>query len=183
MNIGAISMRYARALLLYAMEQGVEDAIYRNMSQLLHTLDNLKDLPVLLRAPVLTPEDRVRIICEAVNESSPVFEQFASLVVKEEREELLLFIAHCYMTLYRKEKGVLSVSFTTATPIDEVFAAKVERLIAQSSGARVELNNVVDPSIVDGFVYEANSVRLDASVKGQLQEIRRNLVEQNRKLV
>ena len=42
MNIGTISMRYARALLAFATEQGVEDAIYKNMSQLVYTLDNVK---------------------------------------------------------------------------------------------------------------------------------------------
>ena len=182
MSIGVISKRYAKALYAFSAEQGGADEIYRNMLQLIYTLEKVKELPFILRDPAITPQQRVELICNAA-EASPLFKEFAHLVVKEEREELLLFIAHCYMTLYRKEKGVLSVSFTTATPIDEVFAAKVERLIAQSSGARVELNNVVDPSIVDGFVYEANSVRLDASVKGQLQEIRRNLVEQNRKLV
>ena len=56
-------------------------------------------------------------------------------------------------------------------------------LIGQSSGANVELNNVVDPSVIDGFVYEANSVRVDASVRGELHNIRKKLVEQNRKLV
>lgn len=182
MNFGTISMRYARALLLFATEQGCEDAIYKNMSQLVHTLDNVKELPVLLRAPILTPDDRVKIICEAVD-ANDVFEQFARIVVKEEREELLFFIAHCYMTLYRKAKGVLSVSFKTAKPVSDAFFKKVKRLIEQSSGAKVELNSVVDASIVDGFIYEANSVRVDASIKGLLNDVRKKLVEQNRKLV
>lgn len=182
MSIGTISMRYARALLLYATELEAEDVIYKNMSQLVHTLDYIKELPVLLRAPILTADERVRIICEVVG-NNEVFEQFARLVVKEEREEILLFIAHCYMTLYREAKGVLSVSFTTAKPISEAYCAKVKELIGQSSGAKVELNNIVDPSVIGGFIYEANSVRLDASVKGRLREIRSNLVEQNRKLV
>ena len=87
------------------------------------------------------------------------------------------------MTLYRKAKGILAVSFTTAHPVSEEFLNKVKMLIGQSSGANVELNNVVDPSVIDGFVYEANSVRVDASVRGGLHNIRKKLVEQNRKLV
>ena len=175
MNVGTISMRYARALLLYATEQGVEDVIYKNMSQLVHTLDYVRELPVLLHAPVLTAEERVKIICEAVD-GDEVFEQFARLVVKEGREEFLFFIAHSYMTLYRRAKGILSVAFTTAKPVSDA-------LIAQSSGAKVEMNNIVDSSIIDGFIYEANSIRVDASVRGELHKIRKRLVEQNRKLV
>lgn len=182
MNVGTISMRYARALLLYATEQGAEDVIYKNMSQLVHTLDYVRELPVLLHAPVLTAEERVKIICEAVD-GDEVFEQFARLVVKEGREEFLFFIAHSYMTLYRRAKGILSVAFTTARSVSNAFLAKVEKLIAQSSGAKVEMNNIVDSSIIDGFIYEANSIRVDASVRGELHEIRKRLVEQNRKLV
>ncbi len=175
-------MRYARALLMFATEQGAEDAIYNNMSQLVHTLDYVKELPVLLRAPALTADERVKIICEAVGGGN-LFEKFANLIVKEGREELLIFIAYSYMTLYRKAKGILAVSFTTAHPVSEEFLNKVKMLIGQSSGANIELNNVVDPSVIDGFVYEANSVRVDASVRGELHNIRKKLVEQNRKLV
>lgn len=182
MNVGTISMRYARALFEYAKEQSAEDAIYENMLQLLHTIDNLKELPVLLRAPILSAEERVKLICEAVDDGD-VFNDFARLVVKEEREELLFFIAHCYITLYRKAKRVLSVSFTTAVPISDAFRAKVKKLIEQCSGASVELNNIVDDKIIDGFIYEANSIRVDASVRGALNGIRSELVEQNRKLV
>ena len=182
MNVGTISMRYARALLLFATEQGAEDAVYKNMSQLVHTIDYVKELPMLLCAPVFTVEERVKIICEAVDANN-VFEQFARLVVKEGREELLFFIAHSYMTLYRQTKGILSVAFTTAKPVSDAFLRKVEKLLEQSSGATVEMNNIVDSSIIDGFIYEANSIRVDASVKGELHEIRKRLVEQNRKLV
>ena len=45
------------------------------------------------------------------------------------------------------------------------------------------MNNIVDSSIIDGFIYEANSIRVDASVRGELHKIRKRLVEQNRKLV
>ena len=175
-------MRYARALLKYAMEQGAEDVIYGNMSQLVHTIDKVKELPVLLRAPILSAEERVRLICVVVD-GGEVFERFASLIVKEEREELLFFIAHAYMTIYRKAKGVLSVSFTTTKPMSESLRTKVEKLIGEVCGAKVELNNVVDDSIIDGFIYKADSIRVDASVRRQLCDIRNGLVEQNRKLV
>ena len=44
MNTGVVSMRYAKALLAYAKEQGAEDAIYRNMLQLMATLQQVKEV-------------------------------------------------------------------------------------------------------------------------------------------
>ena len=40
-----------------------------------------------------------------------------------------------------------------------------------------------DPEIIGGFVLEIDDMRLDASVKGQLQRIRKELVDNNNRLV
>ena len=96
-------MRYARALLLYATEQGVEDVIYKNMSQLVHTLDYVRELPVLLHAPVLTAEERVKIICEAVD-GDEVFDRETIDDLYNLAEGALTsdepsYVAHCYVDL------------------------------------------------------------------------------------
>lgn len=181
MNIGVISMRYAKAMLAFALENGEENAIYNMMLQLRHTFRNVKQLPVVLQNPSLSQNERVGLICDAVN-ASPLFERFARLVVKEEREELLLFIAHAYIMLYRREKKILSVDFTTAVPADDALNGKITAMLAGDHDS-VELNNAVDPSIIGGFIIEADSKRYDASVGSQLREIRKQLVKQNRKLV
>ena len=174
-------MRYAKAMLAFALENGEENAIYNMMLQLRHTFQKVKQLPVVLQNPSLSKYVRVGLICDAVN-ASPLFERFARLVVKEEREELLLFIAHAYIMLYRKEKKILAVDFTTAVPADDALNGKITAMLAGDHDS-VELNNVVDPSIIGGFILEADSKRLDASVGSQLREIRKQLVKQNRKLV
>lgn len=174
-------MRYAKAMLAFALENGEENAIYNMMLQLHHTFRNVKQLPVVLQNPSLSQNERVGLICDAVN-ASPLFERFARLVVKEEREELLLFIAHAYIMLYRREKKILAVDFTTAVPADDALNGKVTAMLAGDHDS-VELNNTVDPSIIGGFIIEADSKRYDASVGSQLREIRKQLVKQNRKLV
>ena len=174
-------MRYAKALFAYAQEQGVEDAIYRNMLQLIVTLQQVKELGATLAAPTLSKEERVRLLCSAVD-SSPVYENFMRLVVDEEREPLLIFIAHCYVSLYRKAKAIVAVKFTTAIPFDDDFCDKVSAEFAPAA-AMVEVQNVVDEGIIGGFVYETESHRLDASIRRQLRDIETEFVKQNRKLV
>ena len=181
MNTGVVSMRYAKALFAYAQEQGVEDAIYRNMLQLIVTLQQVKELGATLAAPTLSKEERVRLLCSAVD-SSPVYENFMRLVVDEEREPLLIFIAHCYVSLYRKAKAIVAVKFTTAVPVDDCFCDKVSAEFAPA-GATVEVQNIVDEGIIGGFVYETESHRLDASIRRQLRDIETEFVKQNRKLV
>ena len=181
MNTGIISMRYAKALLAYATEQGVEDAIYRSVLQLMNTLNRVKELGEMLNAPSLSKEERVSLLCSAV-EPSPVYKDFIRLVVNEEREPLLIFICHCYVSLYRKAKNIVAVTFTTALPVDEALGDRVASTLSVN-GAAVEMQNVVDEGIIGGFIYEDGTHRLDASVRRQLRDIEAEFVEQNRKLV
>jgi F-type H+-transporting ATPase subunit delta len=174
-------MRYAKALFAYAKEHGAEDAIYHNMLQLMATLQQVKELVAMLAAPSLSKEERVRLLCSAVD-SSPVYEDFMRLVVAEEREPLLIFICHCYVSLYRKAKDIVAVRITTAGPADEAMCRSMTSLVA-GDGATVELQNVVDEDIVGGFLCETETHRLDASIRRQLRDIEKELVKQNRKLV
>ena len=182
MSIGVISKRYAKALYAFSAEQGGADAIYRNMLQLIYTLEKVKELPFILRDPAITPQQRVELICNAA-EASPLFKEFAHLVVKEEREELLLFIAYSFVSLYQKKNNIIPVKLTTALPASETLKAFVTKFVAGNSGATVHIENTVNDSIIGGFVIETESKRLDASISSQLRGMRKKLVEQNRKLV
>lgn len=182
MNVGVVSMRYAKALLAFAKENGAESEVYGCMKNMLLAVEVLRELPVLLRAPSLTARERVELICRVAG-SSPLIERFAALIVKEQREELLPLIANSYMKLYCSDKSLLPVKFVTAQPLDEAVKEHIGKLISEKLGVDVELDNVIDSSIIGGYIYEAASRRIDASVSGQLREIRKQMVKQNRKLV
>lgn len=182
MNIGVISTRYAKALLDYSVTLGDEETTYRNMLQLMGVLQSVKELSVMLRSPHLSPKERISIICSAV-EPSGAFKKFAALVVRQGREDMLLFIAHAYVMLYRKKKGIFAAKFVTASPVSDDFRREITGMIEKRMKSEVELECVSDSSLIGGFIIEANSKRLDASVKGEIGKIRKALVKQNRKLV
>lgn len=183
MNVGTISKRYAEALYEYAKEQNAEDAVYRNMQQLSEVLRNLKNLPAVFCNPSLSLAERVQLICELVGEPSLVFNRFALLVAKASREEYLLYMAYAYMDIYRADKRIVPVKITTAVPLDKKLQEKIERILEKSGNVSVEMKNVVDESLVGGFICEADNTRFDASVKKQLAEIKKQLVKTNRKIV
>ena len=182
MNVGVISMRYAKALYMYAKEQKAEDAICKNMSQLKQLLFDVKSLPVMLKDPLLTADEKVKKLCKAVD-GGDVFERFMTLVLKASRENLLLFIAHAYIRLYRRDKGILAVRVITASSLTPELKSKIMGVIKQHSTLDVRIKEIVDNSILGGFVIETDDKRFDASVKKQLEEIKKQLVKTVRKLV
>ena len=182
MNTGMLSARYAKALFAYATELGVEDAVYDSMKALVRSRLEMKNLLILLRDPALKPQERVEHICSMLD-ASPVIRRFVQLVVEEEREGLLIFIAHSYIALYREKKEVYAVRFITATPLDDSAKRAIENILESKENKRVEVEYAVDGSIIGGFMMETLSRRVDASVEGQLRRIRKDIIKQNRKLV
>ena len=183
MNIGIISKRYAEALYDYAKELETEDAVYKNMLQLKDVLRNFKELPVILANPSLALKERSELICSLVDNPSPDFSRFATLVAKASREEYLLYMAYAYIDIYRAAKKIVAVKITTATPLSPSVQQKIESIIEKHDIAAVEVKNIVDETLIGGFICEADNTRLDASVKKQLDEIKKQLVRTNRKIV
>ena len=54
--------------------------------------------------------------------------------------------------------------------------AAIVREIEQSSGRTVEATRTVDPDLIGGLILQAGSLRVDASVRGRLNRLRRELV-------
>ena len=182
MNTGVISSRYAKALLDYAVSLDDDDATYDNMLQLLAALQSVREFSQALGNPYLSQKKRADLICAAVVPSKS-FKAFAELVVKQGREDMLLFMAHAYIMLYRKRKGIYAARFITATPADDSFRQEITCVIEDKVNAKVELECLTDELIIGGFILETDSRRLDASIKGEIGRIRNVLVKQKRKLV
>lgn len=184
MNTGAISMRYARALIEFAGECQCDDKLYAGMKQLLRSFREVKEFRTALMNPTIRPADKVVLICSSTGLTDlPAMTRFAQLVVKEQREELLPYMAHCYIELYREKKNIFASKLTTAVPLTPAMHDKIKEMLIDQTQTTVELKEEVDPTIEGGFLFQVGSTRLDASVRNQLMRIKKQFIEQNRRIV
>lgn len=143
---------------------------------------------------------------------SPVFSRFAALVVAHRREAYMLFIAHSYVDLYRQLKGIRIARLTTAVPVGpdvprrlSQWAAAATAPAAQGSKAaaqgpapagqgseaaaqgsapgQVLVETEVNPDLLGGFIFQIDDRRLDASVASQFQQIKKQFIEKNKRIV
>ena len=75
-----------------------------------------------------------------------------------------------------EEQGRLTVELTTAYELDDDEAKSIVATIEQASGRTVEATRAVDPDLIGGMILQAGSFRVDASVRGRLDRLRRELV-------
>ena len=97
--------------------------------------------------------------------------RFLKLVLKEDRETTLQFMAASYVTLYRQQKNVTRGKLVTAVAVSPETENKMKAMVESKTHGTVEFNTEVDPDIIGGFVLEYDTFRMDASVKTKLNTI------------
>ena len=151
MDIGVISVRYARALLKSATDAKAEDAVYTEMQQLIKSYAEVPQLRPAIDNPMLSKAEKETLLLTAAGKKpSPLVKAFIALVLKEDRESVMLFIAHSYVTLYRQQKNVIRGRLITATAVTPATEQKMRQMVES---------------------LEYDTYRMDASVKSKLNSI------------
>ena len=172
MDIGVISVRYARALLKSATEAKIEDAVYTEMQQLAKSYVEVPQLRFTIDNPMLSKDKKEALLLTAVGEKpSDLTKTFIQLVLREDRERVMQFIANSYVTLYRQQKNVIRGRLITAAAVSPATEQKMRQMVEGKTNGTVEFESEVDPDIIGGFILEYDTYRMDASVKTKLNSI------------
>jgi F-type H+-transporting ATPase subunit delta len=172
MDIGVISVRYARALLKSATEAKLEDKVYQEMMTAAKSYLEVPQLRQTIDNPMLSKDKKESLLVTAVGEKpSVLIRTFISLVLKEDRENVFQFMAYSYITLYRKQKNVIRGKLTTAARVSAETEQKMRQMVESKTNGKVEFETEVDPDIIGGFILEYDTYRMDASVKSKLNNI------------
>ena len=180
----SIAKRYAKALYLYAAGSGVEDAVYAEALQLTDTFARIHDLQKAMTNPQLKVEKKHQLIIGALDRpATAILRRFLDLVFRHRREAHLRLILLVYIDIYRKEKHISVGSIVTAVPMSDEIIQRIRHWVEQQQGGIAMFTNRVSPDIEGGFIFELNSMRLDASVRKQMQRIKKQFIEKNKRIV
>ena len=172
MDIGVISVRYARALLKSATDAKIEDAVYAEMQQLAKSYIEVPQLRFTIDNPMLSKEEKETLLLTAIGpKPSELTKVFVKLVLKEDRESVMQFIAHSYVTLYRQQKNIIRGRLITAARVSPATKQKMRQMVESKTNGTVEFETEVNPDIIGGFILEYDTYRMDASVKTKLNSI------------
>ena len=169
MDLGLISVRYARALLKASLGAKQSELVYKDMASLAENYYHVPALKTTIDNPMLSRQQKKELLSSAAaGTSCGLTGKFFDLVLKEGRESIMQFIANSFITLYRKHNNLISAKLTTACSIDSATESKMRQLVEGRTNGKVEFKTDVNPNIIGGFILEYDTYRMDASVKSQL---------------
>jgi F-type H+-transporting ATPase subunit delta len=95
------------------------------------------------------------------------------LLFENKRFEILEAIAIQYNKLFDESNGIEVAKVTTAFPITAELETKVLAKIAEFSNKKITIQNIIDPTIIGGFILRVGDQQYNASVASKLSELKR----------
>ena len=177
MSVNRIASRYAKSLLELAVEQGKLEAVRADMDTFQSGMTQ-RDLYLLMKSPIVHADKKISIL-KAIfaDKLDPLTLSFLNICVQKGREPYLTDMASAFVDQYRTKKNILSLKVTSATPLDEQVSNRIKEAVKASGAAKgeIQLDSVVDPSLIGGFVLELGDQRYDASILRKLDMLRKEI--------
>lgn len=172
----AVAQRmYARALFEAAQESERVDEVAGELRALALALDESQELAQFLVNPQVEPAAKGEVLQRVAEGADELVRNFLRLLAEKGRAGELAEIQDEFAALVDQAQGRIAVELTTAYELSDEEAASIAGKIEQASGRTVEAERKVDPDLIGGLILQAGSLRVDASVRGRLERLRREL--------
>jgi F-type H+-transporting ATPase subunit delta len=170
--------RYAKALLQIGDKQG-------NVSQLQQELDTVAeavtanaDLSRLVASPLVLPTKKAEVFetILAAAKVSETLRHFFRVVAEAGRLNLLADIRRTFAEQVDERAGIVEAKVTSAQPLSDAQAKALINSLGSRTGKTIRLTWHQDQSLLGGVKVQVGSTVLDASLQGQLRQLKTQLL-------
>jgi F-type H+-transporting ATPase subunit delta len=173
--MSVVHRTYARSLFQAAKEAGRLSAVREQLADFVETARQVPELEEILRNPQLDRRAKTAAVDAVLGESEPLVRNLIRLLVEKGRGREVEEVGREFERLAAIEEGQLTVSLTTAFDLTDEEARAIVGQIERASGRKVEATRSVDPGLIGGLVLQAGTLRMDASLRGRLERLSREL--------
>jgi F-type H+-transporting ATPase subunit delta len=167
---------YAEALYGAAKDAGRLERVREDLGDFVALLGEVPELRDVLRNPQLDPQSKASLLDDVVGGLDDLVRNFVRLVAEKGRSGQVEAIHAEFERLVAREQRRLAVELTTAVELPDEELRELVGQIESASGRKVEATTTVDPNLIGGIVLRIGTHRVDASVRGRLERLRRDLV-------
>jgi F-type H+-transporting ATPase subunit delta len=169
---------YAEALLNVAEKDGQADAVLGEIEEILDDVFRAHpEFAGLLAGPSLGHEEKDRVLVQLFEgRALPTVVRFLRVLNRHGRLGLLPMVAAQARALLDRRRNRRPVTVASAVPLDEGQQAALAAKLAAMLGAEPVVRYLVDPALLGGLVVQVGDEVYDASVRAQLERLRREVV-------
>jgi F-type H+-transporting ATPase subunit delta len=166
---------YSEALFSAAKAQGKLDLVREQLGQLADALERNKELNMFFFSPLFSTREKKEGIGRVLSGADEAFVNFLKVLIDNHRMPVIFRIRRQYEALWQEENRLLPVEVTSAVELDDETVRLIRERVEKQTGRRVELTRRVDDGILGGLIVKVSNMILDASIRNQLERLRRQV--------
>lgn len=175
MSVQRIASRYAKSLLDLSIERNEMETVAADIDYVTACLTS-RDLYLMIKSPIINTGKKKTIFKRIfADKLSKTTNSFLDIMLRKGRENLLPEIMETFKEQYKSYKQISTVILKTAVELKEDTIALIKKKLENSSEAKknIDLQVVVDPTLVGGFTLEFEGKQYDSSLAYKLRQLKK----------
>jgi F-type H+-transporting ATPase subunit delta len=168
---------YSDALFGAAKERGKLDLVREQLGMLADAIEQNRELGVFFFSPYFSSREKKDAIEKMLVGPDPIFVNFLKVLIDHHRMPVVFRIRRQFEILWQEENRLLPVEVTSAIELDDAVVRQIQERLERQTGRKVELKSRVDENILGGLVVRVSNMILDASIRNQLERLRRQVAQ------
>jgi F-type H+-transporting ATPase subunit delta len=174
-----IATRYANSLMMISEEKDILNSTIEEISLIKNTLEASRELRIFLDNPIISSKIKSEVLKEIFdNRIGNDLTSFLQFLVKKGRENLLLEISKRFLFLSNQKLNRVDVDVVSAIELDNKQKEEIKIKLEKMVNKTITPSFKVDASIIGGFKARFSDTVVDASVKHQLELLRKKLFQE-----
>ena len=166
--------RYADAAFEIGRADGTLETWERDLATLREALGD-EQLRRLVEHPAVPFAEKEKVLRRVVTGVSREPLALALLMIRRGRPGAIDAMVDRFAELVRRERGISLAEVRTALPLDDEQRTAIAERLRALTGDRVEMNELVDESLMGGISVRIGDRLYDASVRSRLERLRARL--------
>lgn len=167
--------RYAKALLDLASDRALTKELNEDMILINKTIKESSDLRTFLKSPVIKDRIKKNALSEIFKSVNGVTSGLFDVLLENNRLDILPLVAFKYRELYNEMNGIQLAKVTTAVPLTAKLEVQIQEKVKLLTGNEAQIKNIIDESIIGGFILRVGDIQFNGSVQAQLNNLKREL--------
>jgi F-type H+-transporting ATPase subunit delta len=177
--MAAIASRYARALVEVVLERNIDpDTARQQLNEFVGAVTESIELRRVWESPAV-PADQKRRVVDAIagqiHADKPI-RNFIAILIDHHRIPMLTDIARQFDVELDAKLGFVQAEISSARQLSVEEKRDLEQRIERMTGKKVRAAYQSNPDLLGGVMVRVGSTIYDGSVRGQLQNLRQELV-------
>ncbi len=173
-----VTKSYTDVIFGLAQEENLLNEIGSELSEIAAIIQENPQYMVFLTSPQIAKAEKIASVDSIFDQKvKNTTKNFIKVLIGNGRASYLPEIAKYYRKLQREFENIAYIEAITAIEMDEEQKQRLIEKLESKLGQKVELNNIIDTSIIGGMKIRIGEKSLDASISSRLRALHSELIK------